>query len=95
MTCGDAVKNYELRNPEENTNKFATHFRAIHVQSKKDSKNQESIQSSTTPVPGRQMRKQLITINITNKGRAVSPFPSGDHEAAMNRCECMANTRHK
>ena len=35
-----------------------------------------------------------ITINITNKSQEVSPFPSGDHKAAMNRRESMTNTRH-
>ena len=25
----------------------------------------------------------------------VSPFPAGDHKAAMNRRESMRNTRHK
>ena len=30
-----------------------------------------------------------ITINITNKIKAVSPFPKGDHKAAMNRRESM------
>ena len=37
-----------------------------------------------------------ITMNLTNKGQEVSPFPSGDHKAAMNRRrETMANSRHK
>ena len=35
------------------------------------------------------------TINITNKCQGVSPFPAGDHKAAMNRHESMRNTRHK
>ena len=35
------------------------------------------------------------TINITNKSQEVSPFPSGDHMAAMNRRESMTITRHK
>ena len=52
--------------------------------SKKDSKDQESIQSSTTPVPGYQMESNNITINITNRSQEVSPFHSGDHKAAMN-----------
>ena len=42
------------------------------------------------------IRKRLegnkITINITNKSQEVSPFPSGDHKAAINRRESMANT---
>ena len=34
--------------------------------------------------------------NITNKkSQEVSPFPAGDHKAAMNRWESMKNTRHK
>ena len=36
-----------------------------------------------------------ITINITKKSQEVSPFPSGDHKAAMNRRESMTNTKHK
>ena len=35
------------------------------------------------------------TINITNKSQETSPFPAGDHKAAMNRRESMRNTRHK
>ena len=35
------------------------------------------------------------TINITNKSQEVSPFPAGDHKAAMNRHESTRNTRHK
>ena len=35
------------------------------------------------------------TIKITNKSQNVSPFPAGDHKAAMNRRESMRNTRHK
>ena len=35
------------------------------------------------------------TINLTNKSWEVSPFPAGDHKAAMNRRESMRNTRHK
>ena len=32
------------------------------------------------------------TVNITNKSQQVSPFPAGDHKAAMNRPESMTNT---
>ena len=35
------------------------------------------------------------TINITNKSQEVSPFPAGDHKAAMNRRKSMTFTRHK
>ena len=34
-------------------------------------------------------------LNIINKSQEVSPFPAGDHKAAMNRRESMTNTRHK
>ena len=34
-------------------------------------------------------------LNITNKSQEVSPFPAGDHKAAMNRRESMTKTRHK
>ena len=64
-------------------------------QSKKDGKDQEMIQSSTTPDPGYHMGKKQNTINITNKGQEVSPFPAGDHKAAMNRRESIRNTRYK
>ena len=32
-------------------------------------------------------------LNITNESQEVSPFPAGDHKAAMNRRESMSNTR--
>ena len=35
------------------------------------------------------------TINITNKSQEVSPFPAGDHKAAMKRRKSMRNTRRK
>ena len=60
-----------------------------------DRKDQESIQSSTTPVPGYQMGKYKISINITNKSQEVSPYPSVDHKAAINRRESMTNARYK
>ena len=34
-------------------------------------------------------------LNITNKRQEVSPFPAGDHKAAMNSRESMTNTRYK
>ena len=35
------------------------------------------------------------TISITSKSQEDSPFPAGDHKAAMNRRESMRNKRHK
>ena len=33
--------------------------------------------------------------NITHKSQEVSPFPAGDHKAAMNRQDSMTGTKHK
>ena len=44
---------------------------------------------------GTKWENNKITMNITNKSQEVSPFPSGDRKAAMNRRESMTNTRHK
>ena len=43
------------------------------VQNTKEGKDQESIQSSTTLVPGYQWESD----NITNKSQELSPFPAG------------------
>ena len=70
----------------------------IYVQSKKDTKDQETIQSSTTLDPGYHMGKwesNKNIIDITSKSQEVSPFPAGDLKAAMIRRESMRNTRHK
>ena len=34
-------------------------------------------------------------LDITNENQEVSPFPVGDHQAAMNRRKSLTNTRHK
>ena len=34
-------------------------------------------------------------LSITNKSQEISPFPAGDHKAAMNRHESMTNTSHE
>ena len=59
--------------------------------SKKDSKDQESIQTPHLS-KGIKWESNKITINITSKSQEVSPFPSGD-KAAINRRESMKNTR--
>ena len=48
-------------------------------------KDQESIQSSTTPDPGYQWESIRLTVDITNESQEVSPFPAGDHKAHLNR----------
>ena len=57
-------------------------------------KDQESIQSSTTPDPGYQWESDKLTEDTTNESQEVSPFPAGDHEAHINRrAQNIANTR--
>ena len=48
-------------------------------------KDQESIQSSTTPDPGYQWVSDKHTEDTTNESQEVSPFPAGDHKAHINR----------
>ena len=48
-------------------------------------KDQESIQSSTTPDTGYQWESDKLTADTTNKSQEVSPFPAGDHKAHINR----------
>ena len=54
-------------------------------ESKKWCKDQESIQSSTTPDPGYQWESDKLTEDTTNESQEVSPFPAGDHKAHINR----------
>ena len=57
-------------------------------------KDQESIQSSTTPDPGYQWESDTLTVDTTNESQEVSPFPAGDHKAHINRrAQNIANTR--
>ena len=57
-------------------------------------KDQESIQSSTTPDPGHQWESDKLTVDTTNESQEVSPFPAGDHKAHINRrAQNIANTR--
>ena len=62
--------------------------------SKQWCKDQESIQSSTTPDPGYQWESDKLTEDTTNESQEVSPFPAGDHKAHINRrAQNIANTR--
>ena len=57
-------------------------------------KDQELIQSSTTPDPGYQWESDKLTEDTTNESQEVSPFPAGDHKAHINRrAQNIANTR--
>ena len=53
------------------------------LESKKEGKDQESIQSSTTPDPGYQWEVTTSQLDITNESQVVSPFPAGDHKARL------------
>ena len=54
-------------------------------QSGKEGKDQESIQSRTTTDPGYQWESDIPQLDITNESQEVSPFPSGDYKASINR----------
>ena len=52
------------------------------------------MQSGTTPDPGHHTDKWQTTIKYhTQESQEVSPFPAGDHKAALNRQERMTNTK--
>ena len=55
------------------------------TQSKKESKYQESIKSSTTPEAGYQWESDNVTIRHHKQSQEVSPFPAGDHKASTDR----------
>ena len=63
-------------------------------QSKYGCKDQESIQSSTTPDPGYQWESDKLTVDTTNESQKVSPFPAGDHKAHLNR-RAQRHSKHK
>ena len=54
-------------------------------QRKKEGKDQEFIQSSTTPDPGYQWESDNVTIRHPNESQEVSPFPAGDLKTSTNR----------
>ena len=64
--------------------------------SKKADKDQESIQSSTTPDPGHHMGKRRKH-HKQESPHEVSPFPADDHKAARNRQDSITKTitKHK
>ena len=52
------------------------------------------IQSSTTPDLGYQWESDKLTVDTTNEGQEVSPFPAGDHKAYINR-HAQRHGKHK
>ena len=58
---------------------------------KKDGKDRESKQSSSTHDPGHQWESDNFTIDITDESQELSPFPAGDHKASINRAAWKHN----
>ena len=58
------------------------------MQSKKWCKDQESIQSSTTPDPGYQWESDKLTEDTTNESQEVSPFLVKNHVYIQNPLRC-------
>ena len=59
-----------------------------------DTKDQGSIQSSTTPDPRYQWESDKLTVDTTNESQEVSPFPAGDHKAHTNK-RAHRHSKHK
>ena len=66
-------------------------------QSKEEGKNQELMQSRTTPDPGHHMGKVPKTQRKHHRqeSQEVNPFLAGDPKAAMNRQDSMKDTKHE
>ena len=87
---------YAIYDPVTGTQQLIYVVLCVQYESNKGGKDQEWIQSSTTPDPGYQNGNVTITqFNITNESQEVSPFPAGDHKAAMIRRQSMTNTIQK
>ena len=71
-----------------------TVHKMLGIESKTDGKDQDAMQSCTTPDPGYHMGKKQKYSKHHQHEPKVSPFPAGDHKAAMIRRESMRNTRH-
>ena len=56
------------------SDQFGSQVRGWVIESKKRCKDQESIQSSTTPDPGYQWESDKLTEDTTNESQEVSPF---------------------
>ena len=62
--------------------------------SKYGSKDQESIQSSTTPDPGYQWESDKVTVRHHKREPRGQPFPASDHKAYINR-RAQRHSKHK
>ena len=54
-------------------------------ESKKEGKDQESIQSSPHLTQDTNWKVTPLQLHITNESQEVSPFHAGDHKASINR----------
>ena len=63
----------------------STRYLGRHFKSKKEGKDQESIQSSTTPDPGYQRESDNVTIRHHRRESRGHSFPAGYHKASTNR----------
>ena len=53
--------------------------------SKREGKDQKSIQTSTTSDTGHRWESDNFTFDITNESQDTSHFQAGDHKASINR----------
>ena len=67
---------------------------SIARKSKSGCKDQESIQSSTTPDPGYQWESDKLIVDTTNESQEVSSFPAGYPKAHINR-RAQRHSKHK
>ena len=88
FTNAEVADEVKIRLPSADTCK-----RTISI-SKYGCKDQEWIQSSTTPDPGYQWESDKLTVDTTNESQEVSPFPAGDHKAHINR-RAQRHCKHK
>ena len=68
--------------------------RDTRVKSKKEGKDQGSIQSSTTPDPGYQWESNKLTFRHHTREPRGQPLSAGDHKASMNR-RARKHNKHK
>ena len=61
-------------------------------ESKKEGKDQESIQSIPHLTQDTNWKVTLSQLDITNESQEISPFQAGDHKASINRRARKHNT---
>ena len=66
----------------------------VSIQSKYGCKDQESIQSSTTPDQDTNGKVINLQLDTTNETQEVSPFPAGGNKAHTNR-RVQRHSKHK